>query len=442
MADYSTQTLGSVDMGLKVSQEVLEKIYAKVAYHKGYMISDRYTADAQSSLSILIPKFGRPNASFKSLSAVSHNPFSYASSGVTQTFDTLTVDMQLNDMIKVSEEQILQNVVGDKVIGTMTKMVSDVVGEQINIHTARGMINGSLAYNSIKKITDRKIAYVDVNSNTTSIPDYMVDLKAKINNADLTLGDSSFNDYKISQVISNTLEAYLLRTKNQFILESSYGQEILVEGDFGKITLNDLQAYRGRILGVDTFVLPDAFFPYAGNTNFVFNGVDYNPTAGKIYGLMAVPIATERVFVDRGVKVVEAQDFRGWLLQPLYRLGIKTVRPHGIGIIASSTYVDTNLAAELGSMTVSATTGAATTDIETFTSDVTVATYKGKVGSYVPYYLETAPTSGWTAITLSTTALTATEGQVITVLGINAGGKVVAYAQHTVAATDIGTSGQ
>lgn len=442
MANYTSTTLGAADMGLKVSQEVLEKIFTKIAYHKGYMISDRYTADAQNSLTILIPKFGRPTASFKSLSAVGHNPFSYSSEGVTQTFDTLTVDMQLNDMIKISEEQILQNVVGDKVVGTMTKMVSDLVGEQINIHTARGMIAGSLAYNSIKNVADRKIAYVDVASSTVTIPDYMVDLKAKINNADLALGDSSFNDYKISQVISNTLEAYLLRTKNQFILESSYGQEILIEGTFGKITLGDIQAYKGRILGVDTFVLPDSFFPYVGNTNFVYNGVDYNPTAGKIYGLMAVPIATERVFVDRGVKVVDAtSDFRGWVLQPLYRLGIKTVRPHGVGIIASSTYVDTNLAAELGSMTISATSGAAKSDIETFTSDVTVASYKGKVGSYVPYYLETAPTTGWTAITLGTTALEATAGQVITVIGINAGGKVVAYAQHIVEADEIGTAG-
>lgn len=438
MASYTTQTLGSVDMGLLVSQQVLEKIFAKIAYHKGYMVDDRYTNEAQQSMSILIPKFARPTASFKNLGSVSHDPFSYATSSVTQTYDTLNIDMQLDDIIKISEEQILQNLVGDKVVGTMTKMLSDIVGEQINIHTARGMISGALTYNSTKNVADRKIAYVDVTSSTVSIPDYMVELKAKINNADVALGDSSFNDYKISQVISNTLEAYLLKTKNQFILESSYGQEILVEGNFGKITLSDLQAYRGKILGVDTFVLPDSFFPYAGNTNFVYDGTDYNPSVGKVYGLMAVPIATQRVFIDKGVKVVDAKGWRGWELQPLYRLGVKTVRPHGVGIIASSTYVDSNLTAELGSMTVSATDGAATTTLETFTSDVTVSSYVSKVENYVPYYLETL--SGWTATTLETTALAATEGQVITIAGLNAAGKVVAYAQHTVTADDIGTA--
>ena len=442
MANYTMTTLGAVEMGVQVSQKVLEKIFTKIAYHKGYMVNETYQADAENSLSVLVPKFGRPNASFKSLTAATHDPFNYASTSVTQTFDELVVDMQLNDMINISEEQILQNIVGDKVVGTMTAMLSNVVGEQINIHTARGIIDASLRYNSNKNVADRKIAYVNTESSTISIPDYLVELKAKINNADITLGDSSFNDYRISQVISNTLEAKLLRTKDQFILESSYGQEILVEGNFGKITLKDIQAYKGKILGIDTFVLPDSFFPYKNNTNFVYGGVDYNPEAGKVYGLMAVPVATERIFVDKGVKVVDAsKSFRGWVLQPLYRLGIKVTRPHGVGIIASNNFVDTRLKAELGEITVKPATGSAKTIVDTFDADLTtVSSYKAKVENYKPYYLETAPSSGWTAVTLGTTALSATEGQVITVIGINTGGKIVAYAQHEVKAEDIGSS--
>lgn len=347
---YNGRALNTVEMGLKVSELVLPKIFAKIAYQKGFMVNDRYSGDAENSLDILIPRFNRPNGKFESIKGgASYSPFSVSGVETTLGYDHLSVDLEYRQPIKIAEAQIVQNVNGDKVIPTMTDYVAREVAEQINYITAEAMLKGALDY-AIEKHTNiqyvttatapEKLQGVDlVNASgaATIVPDMMAALIAKIGNADPAKGDSSFNDYKLSQVICNTLYAKLMSTKNQFIIESSYGQEILIDGTLGRITLGDLSSYKGRILGVDTFVLPDAFFPAAGNTNFTLN-----PTAGKVLGIMAVADATERVFVDRGVKITDAVDFRGWVLQPLYRVGCATLKPWGVGLLVDSSFSYTN----------------------------------------------------------------------------------------------------
>lgn len=349
---YNGRALNTVEMGLKVSELVLPKIFAKIAYQKGYMVNDRYSADAENSLDILIPKFGRPNGKFESIrkpasgSTNAYNPFSPTAVEATLNYDTLSVDLEYRQPIKVAEDQIVQNVIGDKVITTMVDYVAREVAEQINYITAEALFSGAMKYASDKNSAPQyitaltagnKIQAIDMSSSTASAPDAMAELIAKIGNADPAEGDTSFNDEKMSQVICNSLYAKLMSTKNQFIIESSYGQEILIDGTLGRITLGDLTSYKGRILGVDTFVLPDAFFPNAANTNF-----DVKATAGKVLGFMAVPEATERVFVDRGVKVTDAVDFRGWMLQPLYRVGCKSLKPWGVGVLVNETFSYTN----------------------------------------------------------------------------------------------------
>lgn len=344
---YNGRALNTVEMGLKVSELVLPKIFAKIAYQKGYMVNDRYSADAGNSLDILIPKFNRPNGKFESIkSGSAYNPFSKAAVESTLTYDSMSVDLEYRQPIQIAEAQIVQNVLGDRVIPTMVDYVAREVAEQINYITAEAMFKAALAYavenhTNIQYVTTatagEKIQGIDMSLGTSSAPDAMASLIAKIGNADPAKGDTSFNDYKMSQVICNSLYAKLMQTKNQFLLESSYGQELLIDGTLGRITLGDLTSYKGRVLGVDTFVLPDAFFPAASNTNF-----DVNPTAGKVLGIMAVAEATERVFVDRGVKITDAQTFRGWVLQPLYRVGCKTLKPWGVGLLVNESFSWTN----------------------------------------------------------------------------------------------------
>lgn len=341
---YNGRALNTVEMGLKVSELVLPKIFAKIAYQKGFMVNDRYSGDAENSLDILIPKFNRPNGKFESIKGgASYSPFSVTGVETTLGYDHLSVDLEYRQPIKIAEAQIVQNVNGDKVIPTMTDYVAREVAEQINYITAEAMLKGALDYaianhTNIQYVTaltaGEKIEEVGAN---TVVPDAMASLIAKIGNADASKGDTSFNDYQLSQVICNTLYAKLMSTKNQFIIESSYGQEILIDGTLGRITLGDLTSYKGRILGVHTFVLPDAFFPAVSNTNFTLN-----PTAGKVLGIMAVADATERVFVDRGVKITDAVDFRGWVLQPLYRVGCATLKPWGVGLLVDGSFSYTN----------------------------------------------------------------------------------------------------
>lgn len=328
--------LSSVDMGLKVSEQVLPKIFARIAYQKGYMVNNAYDVDAQNSLTVLIPKFGRPTGKFESIrNGSDYDAFNPTAEGVNLDYATLNVDLEYRKPIKIAEAQIVQNVIGDKVIATMTDYVSRTVAEQINYITAEAFYSAIVDYEgeSFVLANAKKMVSINLADPTSSAPDAMATLIAKIGNADASKGDTSFNDYKMSQVISNSLYAKLMTTKGQFILESSYGQEILIDGTLGRITLGDLTAYKGRILGVDTFVLPDAFFPSVGNTNFTAN-----PTAGKVLGVMAVAESTERVFVDRGVKITDAVDFRGWVLQPLYRVGVTCLKPWGAGLIVSNDF--------------------------------------------------------------------------------------------------------
>jgi len=354
---YNGRALNTVEMGLKVSELVLPKIFAKIAYQKGYMVNDRYSADAENSLDILIPKFDRPNGKFESIrNGSSYDPFTKSAIETTLTYQTMSVDLEYRQPIQIAEAQIVQNVLGDRVIPTMVDYVAREVAEQINYITAEAMFKEALSYAVEKNSTYNdegemtatiqyvttatagdKIQGIDMSSASFSAPDAMAALIAKIGNADAAKGDTSFNDYKMSQVICNSLYAKLMSTKNQFIIESSYGQEILIDGTLGRITLGDLTSYKGRILGVDTFVLPDAFFPAASNANFTTN-----PTAGKVLGIMAVAEATERVFVDRGVKITDAQTFRGWVLQPLYRVGCKTLKPWGVGLLVNESFSWTN----------------------------------------------------------------------------------------------------
>ena len=335
--------LSSVDMGLKVSELVLPKIFAKIAYQKGYMVNNAYDVDAQNSLTVLIPKFGRPTGKFESIrNGSAYDAFAPTAEGVNLDYATLNVDLEYRSPIKIAEAQIVQNVIGDKVIATMTDYVSRSVAEQINYITAEAFYSSIVDYEGdaftiagAKKIV--AVGSADGNNVYASVPDAMANLIAKIGNADATKGDTSFNDYKMSQVISNSLYAKLMSTKNQFIIESSYGQEILIDGTLGRITLGDLTSYKGRILGVDTFVLPDAFFPSEDNPNFT-----ENPVTGKVLGIMAVAESTERVFVDRGVKITDAVDFRGWVLQPLYRVGVTCLKPWGAGLIVSHDFTSGN----------------------------------------------------------------------------------------------------
>lgn len=332
--------LSSVDMGLKVSEQVLPKIFAKIAYQKGYMVNNAYDVDAQNSLTVLIPKFGRPTGKFESIrNGSAYDAFTPTAEGVNLDYATLNVDLEYRQPIKIAEAQIVQNVIGDKVIATMTDYVSRTVAEQINYITAEAFYSSIIDYEGDNFVlaNAKKMVGINLTDANSSAPDAMATLIAKIGNADATRGDTSFNDYKMSQVISNSLYAKLMTTKGQFILESSYGQEILIDGTLGRITLGDLTAYKGRILGVDTFVLPDAFFPSVGNANFT-----ENPTAGKVLGVMAVAESTERVFVDRGVKITDAVDFRGWVLQPLYRVGVTCLKPWGAGLIVSHDFTSGN----------------------------------------------------------------------------------------------------
>lgn len=281
--------MGNVEMGVEVSKKVLPKLFAKIAYHKGYMVNDRYNPEAQNALDVLIPKFNRPNGKFTNIRKGSYDPYTVSKDRVTQKYDVLSIEYEYNEIIEIAEDQIVQNVQGSDVISVMADMVSRIIAEETNTLTADGIVSANLAYNSTKAEADRKIEFVDLASGAT-IPDYIGEAVAKIGNADPAMGDTSFNDYRISAVISNTMWANLMKTKNQFLLESSYGQELLIEGEFGKVTLGDTYAFKGKILGVYMFVLPDAFFPYAGNTKFTTN-----PTTGKVLGIMGVAEATERV---------------------------------------------------------------------------------------------------------------------------------------------------
>lgn len=342
MADYSGYAgvnLSNMEMGLLVSQQILPKVFSQSAYHKGFMIDDRYTQDLQAVADVLIAKISRPKGRFANYREAGYNVFENSVDKVTQEFDILKVDMAYTEQIEISEEQILQNIIGDKVIGYIAGLVSETVAEQLNFITGEAIYKSVLAYNKDLALADRKIAYFT--DGTSSMPDLLATLVAKIGNADPTKGDTSFNSKPISQVISNTAFSKFIQTKNQFVLESSLGQKILIDGSFGEITLADVTAFVGVLMGIPTFKLPDAFFPSVGNEVNFPNSV--MPTAGKVMGILGIAESTVRAFVDRGIKVIDHPDFRGWALQPLYRVGVNNIKPWGNALLVTHDFVHEDL---------------------------------------------------------------------------------------------------
>lgn len=427
--------MDNVEMGVEVSKKVLPKIFAKIAYHKGYMVNDRYNAEAQNALDVLIPKFNRPKGKFTNIRQGTYDPFTVSKDRVTQKYDVLSIEYEYNEIIEIAEDQIVQNVQGSDVISVMAEMVSQIVAEQINFLTTDGIVGANLAYNSDKALADRKIAYINRSAlATVSIPDYIGEAVAKIGNADPEMGDTSFNDYRMSAVISNTMWADLMKTKNQFILESSYGQELLIEGDFGRVTLGDTYAFKGKILGVYMFVLPDAFFPYSGNNNF-----DNNPETGKVYGVMGVAEATERVFIDRGIKITDANIFRGWNLQPLYRLGVACLKPWGTCLLVSSDFADSRLAPGLLTAEFDAGSASGSTKVTDTSETGTLYYVKGDADVYSG--MNVSSISGAQQYTLGSNITSVVAGDVITLIvaETNAlGDTVVIYAgKHTLVADEI-----
>lgn len=342
MAQYAGDTgakLGNVEMGLLVSQQILPKVFSQSAYHKGFLIDDRYTAELNTVADVLIPKIKRPKGRFENYRGDNYNVFENSTDNITQEYEILQVNMAYTEQINISEEQIAQNIIGDKIISYMAGMVSEVVAEQLNFITGEGIYKNVITYNATLPKSDRKIAFFT--EGTSSMPDLLATLNAKIGNADPTKGDTSFNSKQISQVISNTAYAKFLQTKNQFVLESSLGQKILIDGAFGEVKLSDVSSFVGVLLGNPTFKLPDVFFPSVGNeANFPNSTM---PTAGKVMGILGIAESTVRAFIDRGIKVIDAVDFRGWSLQPLYRVGVNNIKPWGNALLVTSDFVHTDL---------------------------------------------------------------------------------------------------
>lgn len=435
--------MGNVEMGVEVSKKVLPKIFAKIAYHKGYMVNDRYNAEAQNAMDVLIPKYNRPTGKFVNLRSGSYNAFSPNTEQVTQKYDLLQIDREYNEIIEIAEDQIVQNVQGDGIISTMSDMVSSIVAEQINILTCAGIVDANLKYGTSKPAGEAKVEYVTLTgNNATAIPDVIGEAIAKIGNADPDFGDTSFNDYKMSGVFSNTMWANLLKTKNQFLLESSYGQELLIEGTFGRITLGDVNAFKGKILGLYTFVLPDAFFPTSTNAEF-----DVKPTSGKVLGVMGVAEATERAFIDRGINIVPAVTYRGWVLQPLYRVGVACLKPWGTALLVTDDFVDNRLSAfekEDKTDNITMAQGSAT-------GKTKVATLPAFTGSYYYYNLsndadgivvprnkDLSADNNFTALTLNSTEIaSAVAGHCLTVVACDSDKKAIGVVYHTLVAGDI-----
>ena len=412
---------GYAELSIKVSQNVLPKVFADLAYLKGYMIDGRYEMDAQDSATIIIPTLKRPTGKFRSMKDNAFDPYAPTRGRTTQGHTYLEIDREYNENIDVPEDMLVQNAIGNDIVSLMSKMVGQTVAESMNFITADAMVKASNLYNASIDPDSRKIALLGAGTN---VVDAMAVLKAKIGNADPFYGDTSFNNLKLSQVISNTLEAKLLQTKNQFILESSYGQELLIEGTFGRITLGDNVSYRGRILGIDTFVLPDAFFPSTLSSVEDFSEV---PTAGKVYGVMGVAEATYRAFVDRGIKISDATLFRGWIMQPLYRVGVTVAKPWGIGLIASEDYASASLS-----------TG-------TFAGNKITAKLAGantmlfKKGYHRVELGETLTNGveGWATLTANSTNIGAVANELVTVVGLDVNGKVNVVKVHKFVASEI-----
>lgn len=453
MAEYNYIGIGAgtgyAELGLKVSEQVLPMLFANVAYLKGYMVDGRYDAEGQNFASIVIPTLRRPQGHFHSMKDVAFNPYAPSSDRTFQDHITLDVDKQYDELVDLPEAMVLQNVIGGKLESIMADRIGRVISEEINLITCGAMVDQANAYSSEKALNARKIEYLDITNATpasrTNVPNAFARLKAKIGNADPSKGDTSFNGIPMSAVICNSLEAELLSTQNQFILESSYGQEILVEGTFGRITLADNVAYRGRIQGVNVFALPDGFFPSKEDGEAVRPAFEHDPSTGKVLGVMAVAEATYRVFVDKGIKISDATLYRGWILQPLYRLGVKVAKPWGIGLLVSNDYVDTNLQAPEAFSAVefeAGTSNVGDTKVKTLTATGANGYLYKKGDQKVTYKGSYANgTDSWATATAGSTVIAScTAGDKITVIAVDASGKAIAKAVHTLVATEIKAS--
>ena len=135
--------------------------------------------------------------------------------------------------------------------------------------------------------------------------------------------------------------------------------------------------------------------------------------------LMGVAEATYRAFVDRGIKISDATDFRGWILQPLYRIGVTVAKPWGLGLIVSEDY-------ETESLSTGAFEGGR---ITANLAGATTMVYKEGVNRVALGTALRAGEDGWTALTPNVTEVEGT----VTVVGLDAAGKVVIVKVHTVA---------
>jgi hypothetical protein len=328
----------NAEMGVLVSKKVLPMMFADLAYHKGYMVDERYTAEGRQSLEVLIPKISRPTGKFNNIREDGYDVFDNTRDQIGQKFDKLSIEWEYNEQIDIAEAELAQNITGEQIPGILASRVSSIVTEEMNKITGAAIYKSSLEYNGAKDVSERKIAYFD--PSVESMPDMFAELNAKIGNADPLFGDTSFNNRKISGVVSNTAYAIAMRTKNQIILASSKGQEILLEGKFGKVTLADVKAYKGTVQGTHIFVLPDNFFPSYNNSisfgNYMSES-DY-PNKGKVYGIFGVSEATYRAFIDGGVKMVDTINFRGWAMQPFYRVGVACLKPWGTAMLVSNDF--------------------------------------------------------------------------------------------------------
>ena len=337
ITNYTMPIIGgsNAEMGVLVSKKVLPMMFADLAFHKGYMVDERYTAEGRQSLEVLIPKITRPTGKFENIRDGDYNVFNNNRDQIGQQFDKLSIEWEYNEQIDIAEAELAQNITGEQIPGVLASRVSSIVTEEINKITGAAIYRGSLDYNGTKNVEDRKLAYFDPSED--SMPDQFALLNAQIGNADPLFGDTSFNHRKISGVISNTAFAIAMRTKNQIILYGSAGQEILLEGKFGKVTLADVKAYKGTVQGTHIFVLPDNFFPSANNyVNFSnYMSEDEMPNKGKVYGVFGISEATYRAFIDGGVKMVDTINFRGWAMQPFYRIGVACLKPWGNALLVS-----------------------------------------------------------------------------------------------------------
>lgn len=421
-------TGGYAELGIKVSEQVLPKLFQDVAFLKGYMVDGKYEMDAQNSATVIIPTLNRPTGRFRDMRSTAFDPYAPTRGRTTQGHTYLEIDKEYNENIDIPEDMLIQNVIGGSIISTMAEYVGKTVAENINFITADAMVKASNLYNSGLGEDYRKLARI---ANDTNVVDAMAVLKAKIGNADATYGDTSFNSVPLSQVITNTLEAKLLQTKNQFILESSYGQELLIEGTFGRITLSENNSYRGKILGITTFVVPDAFLPSTMSTTADFSEV---PTEGRVYGVMGVAEATYRAFVDRGIKISDATMFRGWILQPTYRVGVTVAKPWGVGLLVSDNYKSASL-----NSTGTWVDSKITNTIVSTVRDEAVASMLYKVGVHsVVIGNKYEANDGWAVLTPNVTVVAGIEADSeVTVIGLNANGVAVSRKVHKFTAEEI-----